>query len=150
MEMQNVIYTETIKLGKRTYYFDLKQGKFDSQYLIITQTRQMDDGSEDRQRLILFQDDLEAFGQAMLSSMIQFQAKKKKRINYTDQEKNEIRKSFPRAFYPWTEEEDNDLKKLFKQGTSVEDMVPTMMRKETAITSRLRLLGLVKAYTAVA
>lgn len=150
MEMQNVIYTETIKLGKRTYYFDLKQGKFDNQYLIITQTRKMDDGSEDRQRLILFQDDLEAFGQAMLSSMIQFQAKKKKRINYTDQEKNEIRKSFPRAFYPWTEEEDNDLKALFDKGIPVAEMVPKMMRKDTAITSRLRTLGLLEPYSAVA
>jgi len=57
---------------------------------------------------------------------------------------DEIRKKFAKAYTPWTKEEDNLLKKAFKQGKPVSSLVEIFGRKEGAIRSRLKKIGLIQ------
>jgi hypothetical protein len=57
---------------------------------------------------------------------------------------DDIRKNFAKAYMPWTDEEDNFLKKIFNEGKSVREMAKIFKRKEGAIHSRLRKIGVIK------
>lgn len=57
---------------------------------------------------------------------------------------DEIRKKFKKAYMPWTEAEDNNLKDLFAKGKTVRKLAEIFERKRGAIRSRLRKIGLIK------
>ena len=142
MEMQNVLYTEKVKIGKRTYYFDLKQTEDERQYLVITQTRQVDEDKNERQRIFIFESDLQNFSNAFISSLMQFHPAKKKGRKLSEAEIELIRKDYPRAFYPWTKEENEQLVSMSENGESVEQMAKQLLRKSTAIEARLRSMNI--------
>lgn len=48
----------------------------------------------------------------------------------------------PRAYAPWTQEEENQMVQLFQQGISINEIANTLYRNEGAITSRLKKIGL--------
>lgn len=54
----------------------------------------------------------------------------------------EIRALYPRAYEAWTVGEDNELKKKHNQSLTVEQLAKDLERQPSAITSRLRKLGL--------
>ncbi|MDO9536824.1 MAG: RQC domain-containing protein [Thermoplasmata archaeon] len=56
-----------------------------------------------------------------------------------------IRETHPKAYEKWTEEEEKTLTKLFKKGTTIEDISNQCGRKPGAIRSRLKKLGLTSA-----
>ncbi|UCC43717.1 MAG: DUF433 domain-containing protein [Candidatus Zixiibacteriota bacterium] len=56
----------------------------------------------------------------------------------------EIRKEFPKAFAPWTANEDNQLVGLFKKGEKLERIAEIHQRKPGAIRARLEKLGLIE------
>ena len=51
---------------------------------------------------------------------------------------------YPNAFLPWSEEEDATLEKMWAEGADAETMATHFMRKPSAITTRLKRLGLVR------
>lgn len=51
---------------------------------------------------------------------------------------------YPNAFLPWSEEEDATLEKMWDEGADAETMATHFKRKPSAITTRLKRLGLVK------
>ncbi len=55
MERQK-LYSKTLRAGKRTYYFDVKKGRDDSTYLVITEQK-----DDKRNRLMVFEDRAEEF-----------------------------------------------------------------------------------------
>lgn len=57
---------------------------------------------------------------------------------------DDIRKNFAKAYMPWTIEEDNLLEHIFNEGKSVREMAKIFERKEGAIHSRLRKIGVIK------
>jgi hypothetical protein len=56
----------------------------------------------------------------------------------------EIREKHPNAYRPWTEEQDEELKKLFASGKKVIEIMKIFGRKRGGITARLEKLGLVE------
>jgi hypothetical protein len=54
----------------------------------------------------------------------------------------EIRQDHPRAYEPWTPEDDNQLRQLFHAGVSQEQMSKALQRQCSAIRSRLMKLHL--------
>ena len=54
-----------------------------------------------------------------------------------------VRKNFAKAYMPWTGEEDVQLEKIFNKGKSVRELARIFNRKEGAIHSRLRKIGVV-------
>ena len=55
----------------------------------------------------------------------------------------ELRKTYPKAYMPWTEQDDNQLITLFRNGISIEEMMSIFQRNKGGITSRLRKLSVV-------
>ena len=58
---------------------------------------------------------------------------------------SEIRRYHPRAYEKWTPEEDARLAELFRAGTETHCIADDLQRRQSAIRSRLRKLGLVEA-----
>ena len=64
--------------------------------------------------------------------------------NATGANYEKIREKYPNAYRPWDEALDKKLKELFKNGSSIGDLVKIFNRKRGAIRSRLVKLGLIK------
>ena len=52
------------------------------------------------------------------------------------------RQENPNAYDPWTEEADTELKQMWSEGTSVADIAAHFGRKQSAIITRLKKLGI--------
>jgi len=57
---------------------------------------------------------------------------------------SEIRKKHPRAYEKWTEEEDARLRAEFATGATKAELASLFQRRPSAITSRLKKLGLLQ------
>ena len=58
------IFTKKVKAGRRTYYFDVKENVNNDKYLIISETKAVDFGKQDRFRIMVFPEDLDNFQEA--------------------------------------------------------------------------------------
>ena len=57
--------SRTVKAGKRTYFFDVKEAKTGDKYLVITESRFRGEGQErERSTVMVFSDTLEEFVEA--------------------------------------------------------------------------------------
>jgi len=56
----------------------------------------------------------------------------------------EIRKTYPKAYYPWEKEDDENLERLYKEGKITKELTKIFERQPGAIRSRLRKMGLVE------
>lgn len=66
MELKDVLFNEQLRAGGRTYFLDVKQTKKGAPYLSIKESRRKGNDFE-RNRLLVFQDDLEGFMKALKS-----------------------------------------------------------------------------------
>lgn len=55
------IFSERVSAGKRTYFFDVRESEKGTKYLMISETRLAENGSRERQRLMLFQNTVPGF-----------------------------------------------------------------------------------------
>jgi hypothetical protein len=55
----------------------------------------------------------------------------------------EIRRTYPNAYQPWTDEDDQRLSSLYADRVPIKELSTTFGRQPSAINSRLRHLGLV-------
>ena len=69
-------------------------------------------------------------------------ASKKSPLSY-EERMAEIREEHPRAYEPWSEEEDADLARFFHSGKTAKQIAETLQRQPGAIRSRLKKLNLV-------
>ena len=60
------IFTKKVKAGRRTYYFDVKENVNNDKYLIISETKAVDFGKQDRFRIMVFPEDIDNFRDAFL------------------------------------------------------------------------------------
>jgi hypothetical protein len=58
------IFSKKVKAGRRTYYFDVKENINNDKYLIISETKSVDFGKQDRFRIMVFPEDIENFSEA--------------------------------------------------------------------------------------
>jgi len=56
----------------------------------------------------------------------------------------DIQKTYSHSYTPWTNDEDERLKKRYKQGATINDLVNEFQRKPGGIRSRLKKLGLLQ------
>lgn len=69
---KDIISTETVKAGKRIYYFDVKQSKNGDRYVAITESKKIVSGTDDnmqvnyeKHKLFLYKEDFEKFTAAL-------------------------------------------------------------------------------------
>ena len=61
MGIRGEIYSTTVGLPNRTYFFNVKENRLGDLYLNIVESKNRDSGGFDRQSVILFADDLSDF-----------------------------------------------------------------------------------------
>lgn len=62
--MQESIYSENIKAGNRTYFFDVRVTKSNEKYIHITESRQ-ENGEWIRNNIVIFHDHIDEFLKAL-------------------------------------------------------------------------------------
>ncbi len=140
MEKKNVLHTEKVISKNKTYFLDLKEAENGNNFLVINQTKTGEDGVTERVKLILFEEDLERFSQAMMKIIFHFQKKNEGGVN--KEYLAEVRKKYPNAFQRWSKEDEALLRELYQQGHQVPELMTHFQRNQRGIESRLEKLGL--------
>lgn len=141
------LYSDKLKKGNRTYFFDIKQTEKGDLYFKISEQKQVEDNYE-RYRIMVFEEDFEDFEKSFTKLISK--VKKLKGSDSESEEKaysvEEIRKEHGQAYMPWSEDEDEKLELLFCEGKSVKELASIFERKEGAIRSRIKKLELKEKY----
>tara|TARA_B100000963_G_scaffold83739_1_gene71360 strand:+ start:3718 stop:4032 length:315 start_codon:yes stop_codon:yes gene_type:complete len=70
---QDEIFSNKVRAGKRTYFFDVRATKADDYYLTITESKKVfnDDGSHHfkKHKIFLYKEDFEKFKDTLLQSL---------------------------------------------------------------------------------
>lgn len=137
-EERKVLFSEKVHAGNRRYFFDVKQSKDGSQYLVISESRAVDASFEHHQ-ILIFEENFDTFI-AAFDKTITFLGKRQKPKS---SKLEELRKEHPKAYTKWSSDEDEVLKVKFSEGMSVAELAQFFQRQPGAIQSRLAKLGLV-------
>ncbi len=62
---QEVVNSQVLKAGGKTYFFDVKKAKNGKNYLTISETWKKPDGEAVRNRLMIFSDNIDEFSNAL-------------------------------------------------------------------------------------
>jgi len=58
---RQTLFNTRVAAGKRNYFFDVKENQRGERYLVITESQQTSEGSYSRQRVLIYQEHLDAF-----------------------------------------------------------------------------------------
>lgn len=133
------LFTEKVVAGSRYYYFDVKESKDGTKYLVINESRKISGNNEtfDSNKIMIFEEHLVSFAEG-IEKAFDFLGINKKRLSNLA----EIRRMYPKAYERWTSEEDNQLKGKYLDGVSINELASFFERKPSAIRSRLAKLNL--------
>lgn len=65
-ENKDELFSRRVRAGSRTYYFDVKKTGKNDNYLVISESKRMNDDSTKRNRIWVFEEDLEKFYHALV------------------------------------------------------------------------------------
>ncbi len=137
-EEKKELFSHKVTAGSRTYFFDVKEAKGGTKYVVISESRQTG-SSYDHSRVMIFQEHLEAFSEGF-QKVLEFLGVKTKAYNL-----DEIRQKYPKAYERWTPDEDMQLRAKYQEGIGIDDLASYFERQPSAIRSRLAKLGLTPA-----
>ena len=66
-----ILFSRTVKAGKRVYYIDVKQTRHGEYYLALTESKRVQDGTEfvppvfEKHKIFLYREDFAKFGEAL-------------------------------------------------------------------------------------
>jgi hypothetical protein len=107
---KEIVFSKSIKAGKRIYYLDVKKNRKDEMFLAITESKKivMNEGEDpqvsfEKHKIFLYKEDFEKF-MTGLSQAIEFINKRQ-------------------GSYSESENTEEDRRKLFKQKENVDDVV---------------------------
>jgi DNA-directed RNA polymerase specialized sigma24 family protein len=140
------IYTDKLTKGNRTYFFDIKKSESGDLYLKISESKKTESGF-DHHRLMVFDEDLKDFVEALKKSLTKFkELKEPKPTDGKTYSVEKIRETHQQAYLPWTAEDDNKLELLFCEGKKVKELAEIFGRNVGAINSRIKKLELKDKY----
>ncbi len=61
MDGSNEFYSTRLRAGRRTYFFNVKMTKKGEKYMVLNEIRNKDDGSFERTRIMIFEEDIYGF-----------------------------------------------------------------------------------------
>ncbi len=67
------LFSERVKAGSRTYFFDIKESSGGSKYLVINESRKVGE-SHEHKRVMVFEEDVQSFSEG-LKKAVEFMAK---------------------------------------------------------------------------
>ena len=125
------LFSEKVSAGSRTYFFDVKQSKDGTRYLVISESKQAESDYE-HHRVMIFEESLDTFC-AAFEKATTFLGRKSKSKSYS---RDEMQQKHPKAYEKWTPDEDAALKKKHSEGISMPDLTKFFQRQPSAIRSR--------------
>lgn len=138
-EDRKELFSEKVPAGRRTYFFDVKESVDGDKYLVISESRYAGGESHERHRVMVFEEHLVAFTQALTEAagIVMGEGTSHSYIEY-------VRRQHPRAYEKWDEQEDVRLAREYEQSRSraINTLAKALGRQPGAIRSRLRKLGL--------
>ena len=138
MKLQNVTYTQRIDARNRNYFIDLKKASNGRDYVCITESKPDGEEGYSKIRMVLFQEDLFRFQDALNKVAGKFD---KQAIVPTDIIEK-AQETHANAFNTWTKDDDAQLVELFNAESTVEQLAKHFMRSENSIIKRLEKYGL--------
>jgi hypothetical protein len=144
------LYAGRQHTGSRTYFFDIERGPSGSTYLKISQSRKRGEGFE-HQRVIVFEEDVAGFVDELLKAVSaigeahglravrpgSLEAQSAEVPRQSPPRIAEIKQKNPRAYEPWTAEEDAQLKQELAERKPLAEIAAAHQRQPSAIRSRI-------------
>ncbi|PIE51519.1 hypothetical protein CSA37_10955 [Candidatus Fermentibacteria bacterium] len=143
-EERPVLYDNRVNAGRNTFFISARQARNGHYYVTITDSRRQEDGTFTQQKVIFFEESAKKMREIITEA-----CRAVEELSGTRREKEieEIRKTHPRAFMKWDEEEEKKLSKLFKKGTELEALSGEFGRSPGSVLARLEKMGLVQSAT---
>jgi len=139
-EERKELFSQKVRAGIRTYFFDIRQSKENSLYLVISESKLVG-GEYEHHRVMIFEEDFEAFMEGV-DKTIDFLRKSQKLKSFNLEK---IRQQYPKAYTKWSSEDDELLQNKYDAGVSVAELSQFFQRQPGAIRSRLEKLGIKKS-----
>lgn len=143
---QNTLNSEKVIFDGKVFFLDLKAAKNGRRYLVITQSKPIEDEKYERTKMFLFEEEIQDFSKALTNVLKDFKPGKNNGVS--DAYVAKLREVYPMAFQPWTKEDEELLIALFNEGKTISELSTSFRRQEGAITARLNKLGLLETSTA--
>lgn len=126
--------TISFKVGSRTYFLDMKETEEDKKYLVMTESRRLKNGDFKRNHIMLFEEGFEDFLEAVNRAI--------NKPNVRNNKIEESRLKHAMAYQPWSEKDDQLLKRLYIEGKTIQQLMTLFKRNRGAIVSRIKKMGL--------
>jgi hypothetical protein len=134
------IFSTSFQSGNRTYFLDVKKTKEGDNYLKISESKRINETDFERHQIMIFEESIGKFADALNQTVAEMQKPKKAYSVENIREKN------PKAYMPWTEEDDKRLELLYCEGKSITELSTIFGRNSGAIRSRIKKLELTEKY----
>ncbi|WP_324760268.1 DUF3276 family protein [Sphingobacterium thalpophilum] len=142
----NELFTDKITKGNRTYFFDVKKSENGSLYLSISESKRTDDGFE-KHKILIFEEDIKDFKKVFNRAVKKLEKLTDPKSDKESYTLDDIREHHPKAYRPWSTEDDEKLEALFCERKTVKELANIFERKAGAITSRIKKLELREKYS---
>lgn len=138
-EQKQAIWSERVRAGRVNYFLDVRESANGRVFLSMAQSSLGDDETWRRERIVVFEDGLAVFRRAVLSALriIGREADERR-----DADLDELRKTCPRAFEKWSEDDESALRQGWGSGMTEAELAVRLGRTQRAIGLRLQKLGL--------
>lgn len=142
--MARTMFFTEIDAGRRKYFFEAKK-RAGLIYIKITELREKNGLFKPRAKIVVRANAFADFKQAFESVVRELHKTLEKPRDFpTHAQLEELRKIYPRAYEPWTTQEDRQLNTEFKESVVLNEIASAHGRKRGAIRSRLKKLGLLE------
>ena len=140
------LFSAKVKAGSRTYFINVQRAANGAKYLKIGESRRgKGDERHEHHRVMVFEEHLPDFisvFQEACGYLACQQSGEGGGHGLAEQRLRELRAVHPRAYEKWTDDEDERLRAEVARGTSRAELATLFQRQRSAISSRLRKLGL--------
>jgi hypothetical protein len=69
MQGRDEVYSEKIKAGKRTYFFDVRSTRANDFYITITESKKRPNGGYDKHKIFVYKEDFNKFVASLLKTV---------------------------------------------------------------------------------
>jgi len=141
-ETRTAIFSERVAAGRLSYFLDVRESSTGKVYLSLAQSRRSAGDVWEQERILVFEDHLPAFRKA-LNTALRIISRETGARRRADLE--ELRKTHPKAFARWAQEEEGRLTRSFGSGRTPEELAVELGRTPRAVELHLQKLGLIPA-----
>lgn len=147
MNQTKELFTQQLKKGKRSYFFDIKKTEDGVLYLKISESKVVN-GEFKHHTIMIFDEDMKDFVDSLNITINEY---KKLQNQIKDSSKGysleDKRTEHKQAYQPWSADDDERLELLFCENKSIKELSIIFERNEGAISSRIKKLDLKAKYS---